>query len=111
MKFDTCLFDKILEEKYNEQEKLRILTLNNTINNLKDFFKDKNNSVYITGSILKEGNFYDYSDIDIAIEGLDDNYFKIALELERLLDRDIDLIELEKCKFQNTIKQNGIKVI
>lgn len=46
---------------------------------------------YIIGSILEEGNFYAFSDIDIAVRGLKDGYSKVYGDSEEMVGRSIDL--------------------
>ena len=67
--------------------------------------------VYITGSLLRENSFYDFSDIDIAVSGLEKDYLKTKCELENLINRTVDLIELEKCGFKKIIKKNGYRIL
>jgi len=110
--FDTSLWERIIEKRYEDREKKRQEILQALIKNLKDYFKDKKvKKVYILGSILREGEFYEFSDIDIAVGGLEENYFRISAEIEDIVDRDIDLIELEKCRFSNNIERHGLRVI
>jgi len=54
--------------------------------------------VYIIGSILEEGNFYAFSDIDIAVRGLKDGYSKVYGDLEEMVGRNIDLIDFFQSK-------------
>ncbi|MDI6889831.1 MAG: nucleotidyltransferase domain-containing protein [Thermodesulfovibrionales bacterium] len=112
MPFDTSLWEKIIERKYTEREKIRIETLDTLIMKLRDYFTHKKvKGVYIIGSVLKEGAFYDFSDIDIAVDGFSDDYFRVSAELEDLVSREIELIELEKCKFKESIEKYGLRVL
>jgi len=65
----------------------------------------------LTGSILREGKYYPFSDLDIAVEGLQEDYFKTLVQLEDLLDRNVDLIELESCRFSQEIQERGLKIL
>lgn len=60
--------------------------------------------------MLNEGQFNEYSDIDIAVEGLQEDYFAVMTELEQLLNRDVDIIELENCRFAALLKKRGLLV-
>ncbi|GFP28108.1 hypothetical protein HKBW3S33_01525, partial [Candidatus Hakubella thermalkaliphila] len=51
------------------------------------------------------------SDIDVVVDGPIEGYFKTLSELEELLERSVDLIELEKCKFKDCIEKKGLKII
>jgi len=69
-------------------------------------------SLYIFGSITRENMFDTYSDIDIAIEGLENhsNYFRIWNDIENVLNHKTDLLEFEKCNFKQQIISEGIKI-
>lgn len=94
--FDISLWEKLQEEELAEREERRKKILTDITTSLKGYFLSKKVAkVFIVGSILKEGAFYDFSDIDIVVEGLDEDYFLTLSEIEALLDRDVDLIELK----------------
>jgi predicted nucleotidyltransferase len=80
---------------------------------IKDVFSDiPVKSLYIFGSLVKEGCFASFSDIDMAVEGLDTRYyFEAYTRLEETFSRNIDLVELERCKTRKIIEQNGLKLI
>ncbi|MBI5208277.1 MAG: hypothetical protein HY934_10900 [Candidatus Firestonebacteria bacterium] len=109
--FNISIWEKNIEEKNKEKEKNRLKILENSIRILKDYFKDKNViNAFLAGSILKENKFYQFSDIDIVVKGLKEDYFKTKSELENLLDRDVDIIEIEESKFGDSILKNGIQI-
>lgn len=111
-RFDTSLWEKVLSDECQNREKNRQEFLKSAIIKLNEFFlKRQVDKVFLVGSILKEGRFYPFSDIDIAVEGLVDNYFQIISQLEELLERNIDLIELENCRFREAIEKNGLRVL
>lgn len=108
------LWIKIVRERYRERERKRQETLERVRRLLKNFFKDKDvGSVYLFGSITIEGRFYDHSDVDVAIDHLPRDMDRWELEsmLEELLQREIDLIILEKCRFAQKIKEKGLKIL
>lgn len=110
--FNDSLWVKIVEDKYNEKEYNRREILCKIKKILKDYFaRTKVKKVYIIGSILEEGAFYDFSDIDIAVEGLEERYFKVSSELENLIGREVEIIELERCGFSDYLVKNGMRVI
>jgi predicted nucleotidyltransferase len=75
------------------------------------FFRDKQVAkVYLTGSLLREGDFYPFSDIDLAVEGLREDYFKLLVDLEELMGRWVDVIEFEKCRFREQIERQGVRI-
>lgn len=86
--------------------------MKSVVKTLREYFSDKNiNSVYLAGSILKEGFFYDFSDIDIVVEELREDYFRTLCELEEIFPYRVDLIELEKCLFREQILRKSLKII
>lgn len=110
--FDISLWIESQKEGYKKREEKRREFLNLLIKKLNDYFKDVNvKEVYLIGSILEEGNFYEFSDVDIAVEGLKDEYFKIYGDLEQITGRSIDLIELERCRFKDILKKRGLRII
>lgn len=110
--FDASLWERVVEKRYEEMERKRLEILQALIEKLRDYFKDREvKRVYILGSILKEGEFYEFSDVDIAVEGLKEDYFRTSAEIEDIVDRNIDLIEIEKCKFLDSIERQGVRVI
>lgn len=110
--YSVELWEKLLAERIEEREKIRLKVLESVIKLLKGYFKDKKiTSLYLTGSIVKEGFFYDFSDLDIVVEELKEDYFRTLCELEEILPRRVDLIELEKCPFKEKLLQNSIKIL
>ncbi|GEM_PF-2538234 len=87
-------------------------SLETSISTLRVYFRDKKvDKVFLTGSILKEGRFHEHSDIDIAVDGLREDYFKTHTDLEDILKREVDLIELERCRFRELILQHGLRIV
>lgn len=107
------LFETILAEKKQQKEAARLLMLNKTLTVLKEYFAIiPVTQLYLVGSITKEGRFRRDSDIDIAIKGLGtDLYFKVISDLEEKLNRKIEIIELEECSFEKSIKETGLRII
>jgi predicted nucleotidyltransferase len=110
--FDTSLWEETLEAeaRRREQERLRILA--QARDQLFQYFQNKRvRAVYLTGSLLREGHFYPFSDVDIAVEGLQEDYFAVMAQLEDLLDHEVELLELETCPFSDTIRQKGVRIL
>ena len=67
--------------------------------------------VYQWGSVLRPGGFRDYSDIDIAIQGITDarRFFEILGEAERMTSFPVDLVQMEKVavEYAEEIRQHG----
>lgn len=110
--FDTSLWRKIVEERAVQRERERRSVLSQAVDALRQYFADKRvKAVYLTGSILREGRFASFSDIDVAVEGLEEDYLRTLAELEGVLHRQVDLIELEKCSFREQILERGLRVL
>ena len=66
-----ALWEQGLEVEQQEREQARLGLLSRATKDLANFFKDKQvEKVYLTGSLLREDGFYAFSDIDLAVEGL-----------------------------------------
>ena len=62
------------------------------------------------GSLMEPYKFFSDSDVDIAVEGLRDaDYFRLMSRLSAFVERDVDLIELEKCEFADRIRKCGLR--
>lgn len=113
-KFDVSAWKQARNNKHLAREERRKDLLNNAKQEIFQFFSaiPTIKSVYLTGSILQPNKFHKYSDIDIAVEGLEEtSYLRTKVELEKLLNITVDLIELENCRFRDIILENGIKII
>ncbi|MDI6735188.1 MAG: nucleotidyltransferase domain-containing protein [bacterium] len=111
MGFDISLWEKIREEEVALREKERKRTLIKTKNLLRRYFVGKKaKKVFLLGSIIKKGNFYPFSDIDIAVDEVGERYFKTLSELEDLLGRNVDLIELQKSRLKGFIEKEGLRI-
>lgn len=109
--FDISLWEKLKREEFSRREKKRKKTLADVLGSLKLYFSSKKVSkVYLVGSVLKKGAFYDFSDIDIAVEGLAEDYFRTVSELETLLDNEVDLVELEGHRLRGEIEKWGKRI-
>ena len=95
----------------NLKSKEEILSIINS-DKFKNIFLSNNiNNVIIFGSI-RNTSFNDESDIDIAViseKPLDINTeLKINLSLEEMLERDVDLIDINDNKVNNVIKIDAL---
>ena len=111
-RFDTSLMERLLEEQDRKREWQRVELLARTRKLLKDYFQCKNvRAVYVIGSLVRQGDFYPFSDIDIAVEGLTKGYFRVICELEEILERSVDIITMESCGFKESIRRKGIRIL
>ena len=70
--------------------------------------------IYQWGSLLDRSKFRDYSDIDIAVDGVDEpaRFFKMYGDAEKLTDFPLDLLDINciEPEFADIIKQKGVQV-
>ena len=110
--FSTALWEKLRREKFQEKENRRKKILKQAKMDLARYFRNKRVSeVYLLGSILEPGRFSDLSDIDIAVSNLGEDYFKTFSDLEEFFSTNIDLIEMERCRFKERIYSQGLKIV
>lgn len=109
--FKTALLDRRLREKRRENEKLRQQTLQQVLELLPQLAARYGfNRAYVFGSVTQKGRFRHESDIDIAIEGLSNQYyFKFMADLDGRLEREVDVIQMEKHRLHEQIKETGIE--
>jgi predicted nucleotidyltransferase len=113
MSFDISLWQQIITEQKNQQELYRQEQFTAVKKLLKEYFAKKSvEKVYLIGSLTKPDQYNKYSDIDIAIKGMNpQEYLQIFGELEELLNTEnIDLIEIEKCGFAEIIETEGVVI-
>lgn len=113
MDFSIQLIEKLEKEKHQKKELVRQTYLQKCRTEIKAYFLSLPvEEVYLTGSVLVAGKFNSCSDIDVAVKGLPDGmYFKSIFELEQLINRKIEIIELENCPFAEKIRKTGLKLI
>lgn len=112
MKFDLSRWESALEREDEEKERERLRFLERSRAALKQYLQNRKvKKAYLAGSILQAGRFYPFSDIDIAVEGLNEEYLKTLIDLEELLGREVDLIELEQCRFRDSIERRGLRIL
>lgn len=67
-------------------------------------------TLYVFGSLIKEGGFTPGSDVDIALGGLNKfDYYTFVGDISSLLNRTVDVINLEECPFVNSVISRGVK--
>lgn len=109
-KFSTKILDDIVAEKKKQRESERknlIVKIFSTLNKLSK--KVQFDDAYIFGSVAKPYKFTKQSDINIGFIGLsDDDVVKSIAYLSRKLEIDVDVVQLERCRFAKKIME-GIK--
>jgi predicted nucleotidyltransferase len=110
--FDLSRWEKALEDEAGRREAQRLQVLSQAREKIAAYFQGRRvRAVYLTGSLTRAGQFYDFSDVDIAVAGLEEDYFAALAALEDLLDRQVELIELESCPFGGVIREKGIRIV
>lgn len=110
--FDTSLWQLTLARKKQEKEAKREAKLQQVLEIVAAYFSGRDvSSVYLCGSLLRPDAFDDRSDIDVAVSGLSEEGRRVAAELEELIGREVDLIELENCRFRAQIEREGRRVL
>ena len=111
--FSTYLLDEAVVREKEERENLRLdvlKKLNYIIGRL--YIEVPFDEAYIFGSVTKPYEFSENSDADIGFLGLKDEYFfKTMAFISREINRNVDVIQLERSRFAKEIKKEGVKVI
>jgi predicted nucleotidyltransferase len=111
MSHSTALWEHTEVQRAQRLELMRRQALEQAKRKLQRYFARKRiRQVYLVGSVLGAGRFFPFSDIDVAVEGLEEPYFQVLADLEALLARDVDLIELERCRFREALQAHGLRL-
>ena len=108
--FSTSRLDQILGDRRLQNEQERQILLKKTLNWLDKFGPEYGiQKAYIFGSLTQPQRFNTQSDIDIAVEQINlDDFFSVISLISEATEREVDVIELNKCHFANRIRQSGI---
>lgn len=102
---------EVHRKKAEEREMRRKEVIDDVFNALKElsdevFFEE----AYVFGSITKPYQFWESSDIDIAFKGFDnEKLFSATGFLSARLERDVNLISIEKVHFRDKIIMEGLR--
>jgi len=109
----TELLDQAIQERRTRQECNRQLTLQKVHQWLNEYAVEYGiHHAFIFGSLTRPRHFHDRSDVDVAVEQINpEMFFQAMADLSGCVERDVDLIELEKCPFQHRIRERGIEWI
>jgi predicted nucleotidyltransferase len=101
----------LLQRRDEERAQKRIEIRDTTRCALREALKDllPGRSVIVFGSLVKPGVFHERSDVDLALgpDMADVDALFLTGELSERLGRDVDIIELDRCRFRNKILQEG----
>jgi len=99
------------QRKYHQLEQARLNTIDaikKALNHLEERYTW--DDAYIFGSVVGEGRYKSASDVDIALSGLDTlDYFAFIGDISELLNKRVDVVRLEECRFSQSIISKGIK--
>jgi hypothetical protein len=111
MAFDTSLLNRALAQRRAERERERRVVLDRVLALLDELGPRYGISqAYIFGSVTRAGRFDERSDVDIAVEQMDpEDFFDAMGAFSMALGREVDLIELRKCRFADRIRRQGIR--
>jgi uncharacterized protein len=106
----TDLLDQLIQQRRDRHEQTRQAIVQKAQQWLDQYGSEYGiRQAFIFGSANRPGHFHDASDVDIAVEQIDPaQYFSAIGVLSAWLERDVDLIELEKCPFQHRIRETGL---
>ncbi len=82
--------------------------IDNALNKLMEHFTW--DEVYMFGSVVRTGKYRPGSDIDIALSGLNKfDYYAFIGDISELLNKRVDVVLLEECRFRKSIMEKGTK--
>ena len=99
------------QKKYQQKEQTRLNTIDaikKALNHLEERYTW--DDAYIFGSVASTGRYGSTSDVDIAVSGLDTlDYYAFIGDISELLNKRVDVVRLEECRFAQSIISKGIK--
>jgi predicted nucleotidyltransferase len=99
------------EKEKQQQEENRQKVLQHVISVLKKKFESSGVQVYVVGSVLRAYHFNTTSDIDIVVRNFKGDRFQLWAELEKLLQRNVEIIQFETCHFKEFVEKEGLKIV
>ncbi len=107
---NLSIIKEVYRKRSEENEGLRKDVLEEVFNALDRLSEEVSfEEAYIFGSVTEPHRFNRFSDVDIAFKALDkDRLFYVTAFLSGLLERDVNIIELESIHFRDKIEKRGI---
>lgn len=111
MPYDTSVLDKAIAERRARWERERQIALTRVLQLLDEYGPGFDlPEAYVFGSVTGCGRFDALSDIDIAVGRMAvASFFQMMTTFSLELDRDVDLVELDKCHFAHRIREKGVR--
>lgn len=109
-RFDTWLLDAALEEQRQAWEEERRRVVAHVLELLDRWGPALGiRQAYLFGSVARPGRFHPDSDVDLAVEQIDDQaFFQAVACFSGELGRPVDVVELAHCPFADRIRKEGI---
>jgi uncharacterized protein len=106
-RFSTEILDLAKQNRREERELLRSATLELLERSLAKS-PIPVEEAFVFGSLVRPFSFDSRSDVDLAVHALDPrDYFSLKTYLEQELQREVDLLEIETCRFSDKIRRTG----
>ena len=106
--FSTEVLDRSLRKARSRREELRVRVLSDLQSAL-DASPVPLEHALMFGSVIVPGRFRLDSDVDVAVECIEPReYLALKSYLEGRLVREVDLVELDRCHFAESIRRNGV---
>ncbi|MDI6751348.1 MAG: hypothetical protein QME07_00590 [bacterium] len=105
------IIKEVYRKKAEKMELLRKGLLQDTFSAISEFKKATEfKEAYIFGSLSMPYHFGESSDIDIAFSGLSSDKLPLAIAfLSRKIEREVNVVVMEKVHFAKKITERGIK--
>lgn len=105
---DFDLLNRAVARNHGRREALRQRTLERTEKALESLAAEYGiREAYLFGSALHPGRFREQSDVDVAVSDLGKTYWRFLASLSAAVGRDVDLVELDRCRFAARIRRVG----
>ena len=101
----------LLQERDQRRQQRRLDAYAETRRRLRAALADliPGHKVILFGSVTKPGVFNDRSDLDLALESEPSqmDHWKLMSELMERLERPVDVVRLDRCRFREKILREG----
>jgi predicted nucleotidyltransferase len=103
----TTLLQKITADRAARREKLRLALRARLRNALREVLPGT--PVTVFGSLTRQGDFTESSDIDLALETEPESssLYQVIAQLSERLDRRVDVVLLPECRFSEKLRREG----
>ena len=108
-KFSTSLLDSAKSRERQVRERRRESILSSLLDALVNSPVRVDEAI-VFGSLISAYDFDDKSDIDVAVPTLTPrDYWTLKVYLENTTGREVDLLEIETCRFIDAIVKKGLR--